>query len=353
MNLSEKKLRIVGLLFITVFFFIFFMMEMFFSPWKIPNLFPKILAVTVPYTLAIWEPSRWFILMLRKKKKCKQVARQRIAMAAAVLLPYGLLIGFIRVYLENYTNVWGMQISFVWYFMWSAGTTILFICLQIAVYESFYFFKEWGRSLSETEELKRIHLDMQLDSLKVQIQPHFLFNSLNSLVALIEFNPSKAKKFTVELAHMYRYFLEANDRQMINLEDELAFAETYFLLLKTRYDEGLHLEIANAGKTMDYEVPPLSLQLLLENAIKHNIITKARPLYIHVEFDYMNKVVTVRNNLQRKIQLVKTGKGLNHLSKKFELMNLPEVFIEENNEAKEFSVTIPFIKSPEYESTYN
>ncbi len=346
MNFPEKKLRVYGYLTVTVFFFLFFMLEMFFSSWKIPLLLPKVILITIPLTLAFWEPTRWVILRMRKKYKSIGATWKRFRLSLQILIPYGILLGMLRVFLENYFNVWGHTVAFAWYATWTTGTILLFIFVQLFVYEGVYFFQQWAKSLTEAEELKRLHLKTQFDSLKVQIQPHFLFNSLNTLIALIEFQPAKATKFTHELAYMYRYFLEANSRHLVSLEDELNFARTYFFLLKTRYDEGLHLKIYGAEALENYMIPPLSLQLLLENAIKHNVITMAHPLYIYIDILPDAKVVTVRNEIRLKSNANSTGHGLAHLKKKFYLMELPPVIIHDDKVNREFCVTIPIIELP-------
>ncbi|WP_343307621.1 histidine kinase [Chitinophaga niabensis] len=348
MDQLERKLHIYGYLAITVFFVVFYMLEMFFGAWKIDHLVLKIICVTIPFTLAIWMPTHWVVMWLRKRMPGMKLAWKRLCSAFLILLPYGMILGFTRVFLENYTLIWQKAIPFVWYYTWTSGMVVLIIFLQIAVYESIYYLIEWKKVSSEAEELKQLHLKMQFDSLKVQIQPHFLFNTLNTLIGLIEMDPKKARTFTEELAYVYRYLLEANDRAMISLEEELAFSKAYFFLLKNRYEEGLYLEIIGENDLNHYKIPPLSLQILLENAIKHNVITRARPLYIQIHVDHLAKQVTVVNNLQRKPVVDCTGKGLLHMEKKFRLMNLPDIKIEEAPDT--FSVTVPLIKAHEYES---
>ena len=190
---------------------------------------------------------------------------------------------------------------------------------------------------------------MQFDSLKGQIQPHFLFNTLNTLIGLMKMDIPRAIEFTEEMAHVYRYLLEANDRQLISLEEEMKFANAYFFLLKTRYSEGLHMEVSEAAAMDNYQVPPLSLQLLIENAVKHNIITRDKPLFIKVDFQPAFKQVVVSNNVQRKPQAFRSGLGLMHFRKKFELLHIAGVKIVETD--IEFSVNVPLIKLPVYESS--
>ncbi len=348
MNIPEQKLRIYGYLALSIFFFIFFMLEMFFSPWNVQHLVPKAVVFTLLFTAAVWEPTRFVILSLRKRTPSLTQSWYRMRTAMLLLVPYGLALTWIRVFIENYTLIWGAKINFLWYYSWTASTVLLFIMLQVAIYEAIYYFREWKNAVTEAEELKRIHIEMQFDALKVQVQPHFLFNTLNTLIGLMELDKARARKFTEELAYVYRYLLEANENVLISLEDELNFTRAFFFLLKNRYDEGLNLEVSGGEETARLKVPPLSLQMLLENAIKHNTITKANPLFITVKIDATAGRVVVANNLQRKRGAVSTGKGLSHLREKFRLLELPDMQIHETDQL--FSVTIPVLKPLAYES---
>ncbi|WP_343702358.1 sensor histidine kinase [Chitinophaga sp.] len=324
------------------------MLEMFFSPWNVHLLVPKAIVFTLLFTAAVWEPTRYVILSLRKKKPGLAFSWYRMRTAMLMLLPYGLLLTWVRVFIENYTLIWGVKINFAWYYFWTASTVLLFIMLQVAVYEGIYYFQQWKNAVTEAEELKRLHLESQFDALKVQIQPHFLFNTLNTLVGLVELDKVRARKFTEELAYVYRYLLEANENVFISLEDELNFTKAFFFLLKNRYDEGLYLHISGSERTARLKVPPLCLQMLIENAVKHNVITKAHPLHITVHIDAEAGRATVSNNLQRKRGAVSTGKGLLHLKEKFRLLELPDMHIEET--ANSFAVAIPILKPLPYES---
>lgn len=346
MTIKEGKLRIVGYFVLTALFFIFFMLEMFFS-WRDEHMFLKVLLLTILHTLAIWEPTRFLILYFRKKYAGLHAVKKRLTRLVAVSVPYAILVGWLRIYLEDQSNLWGVSVANLTTYLYTIGITLLFTLLQIAVYESIYFFEEWNRSRAEAEDMKRLNVQMQMDSLKVQIQPHFLFNTLNTLIGLIEVNKDRAISFTENLAFVYRYLLEANESSLISLEEELRFANTYFSLLKTRYPDGLFL--ANElTDTEGYEVPPLSLQLLIENAVKHNSITRARPLYIHLKYDQDGQRLIVENNLQAKNAPATTGMGLQHLKKKFELLNMPSIHVKTDRDT--FSVSLPLAKKQQYES---
>ena len=346
MNLPERKLRVGGYIIFTSIFFIFFMLEMFFS-WRDENLLAKVLLLTFAHTLLIWEPTRFLILSLRKRYPGSVLAKKRLVIAAAVLIPYACFLGFMRIFIEDYSNFWGVPVANFSTFSYTIGISLLFVLLELAVYESVYFFQEWTRTKMEAEELKQLNLTMQMDSLQGQVQPHFLFNSLNTLIGLIEVDQKRAVHFTEHLAYVYRYLLDATEKTLISLEDELDFAKHYFSLLKTRYPEGLYLTI-NLDDVLEYQVPPLSLQLLVENVVKHNKISKTQPLYIHISFNETKERLVVSNNVQRKSNVETTGKGLLHLRKKFQLLNLPDLQVTDDETF--FIVSFPLVKNHWYES---
>lgn len=344
MLISERKLRIYGHLVFAIIFYVFFMLEMFFS-LRADNLLPKTILVTFLFTITIWEPTRLVILWTRKKWGGLKNLRKRLLIDALVLVPYACLLGIIRTLLEHYTKIWWMPVVLVTVYFYFIGLSFLFIVLQVAVYEGLYSIEEWHKSSLEARELKKLNLQMQFDSLKVQIQPHFLFNTLNTLVGLIDIDKIRAVKFTRQLAFVYRYLLNAHDQPLIDLDEELKFTRAYFFLLKTRYSEGLHLDIAWDKETDKFRVPPLSLQILLENAVKHNVITQARPLRIKIEIDSQSRQVKVINNLQKKNDVMSNEKGLTHLKKKFELLNLGDIVISAN--FWDFTVIVPIVEVAE------
>lgn len=342
MKFPERSIRLFGYLFTTLVFLLFFMQELFFT-WSVPYLLPKILLVGILQTVLIWEPVRWIIRTQQRRMPGLRNARKRILMSGGLLIGYAFLIGFTRVFLEDRTNIWNSPALHPVTIAWSIGVCLLFIMLELAVYESIYFFIEWDRARQEAEQLKQLNYQIQFDSLKVQIQPHFLFNTLNTLIGLAEEDkPETVVKYTEEIAAVYRYLLVANDRELINLQEEVKFIEAYLYLIKTRFAEGLYISMELEADTQQFLIPPLSLQILLENAVKHNIITRAKPLQISVVLDATQHRITVQNNLQQKKEQVNsTGKGLAHLKKKLELLGLPPLQIRETPE--HFAVSIPLL----------
>lgn len=180
----------------------------------------------------------------------------------------------------------------------------------------------------------------QFESLKNQIDPHFLFNSLNVLSSLIEENPQNAQRFTTSLSKIYRYVLEQKDKELISVSDELAFANTYMNLLKMRFENSLFFEVPEVISNPEGKVVPLSLQLLLENTIKHNVVSEQRPLHIRIQ-DFGNYLI-VENDLQKKeILQDRKGVGLQNIVDRYGILTSRKVLIEETKST--FSVSIPIL----------
>lgn len=226
---------------------------------------------------------------------------------------------------------------------WLSGIIAGFICTTInqTVYETEASFRRIRDSQLEAEQLKKAQLQTQLDSLKEQVNPHFLFNSLNSLSSLIATDPVKAEDFVKEMSRVYRYLLRSNEEHLTSLQKEIEFIESYNILLKTRFGNGFQPVIKIEEEAKDWLLPPMTLQLLIENAVKHNIVDPDTPLV--VQLYTKNEKLVVSNNLQKKKRSVVSNKvGLNNIISKYQLLNYPEVEIKETD--SEFIVVLPLIK---------
>jgi len=232
------------------------------------------------------------------------------------------------------------------------------IVLTMVIQETFHSLGHWKHHEFNKEKLLKETIQGQLQSLKAQISPHFLFNSLNSLSTLIAEDAEKAEEFVDQMARVYRYLLQTNqstiDEDNINhltsLNNELGFIESYYHLLKTRYGNGISLSIVVDEKYRAYLLPPLTLQLLVENAVKHNIIRSSRPLIVEIS-STAGGLLQVKNNLQKKNvsgleNLESTRIGLANIQAKYHLLaqnqpNISEPLIE--NGPDFFTVTLPLI----------
>jgi sensor histidine kinase YesM len=214
--------------------------------------------------------------------------------------------------------------------------------LATSLNEGASFYEKWREMVDEAEGLKKENLQSQLEGLKGQVNPHFLFNSLNSLSSLIADEPDKAEKFLDEMSKVYRYLLRNNEDGLATLDKEMQFIQSYFHMLKTRYGDGMDMEVNIDGQYLNYLLPPLTLQMLVENAVKHNMILKDSPLQILIMTTNSGKLI-VTNNLQRKTRNVSSNKvGLSNIVKKYQLMKEEEIFIQDDG--KEFAVAVPLIQ---------
>ena len=205
------------------------------------------------------------------------------------------------------------------------------------------FIEEWKKSTrKEVVEQKLIakSANAQFESLKNQLDPHFLFNSLNVLSSLIDENPNQAQRFTASMSKIYRYVLEQKDKELVTVEEEIEFAKTYCNLLKTRFEDSVGFDFQVDENTLKFYVVPLSLQLLLENCIKHNFATSAKPLQIKIYSE--NGYLLIENNLQQREQVKESaGIGLSNIVQRYALLTKQNVFIEKSPDF--FKVKIPML----------
>jgi two-component system, LytTR family, sensor kinase len=223
---------------------------------------------------------------------------------------------------------------------WCLVIGLILTLVATGSWEGSYIYQLWKESLHEKELLQNIGLQQEFDSLKEQVNPHFLFNSLNSLSTLIHENPTAAEKFLDEMSSVYRYILKNDIHELADLNTELRFIQSYFHLLKTRYNEGLNLIVNIREDLKELFIPPLTLQLLVENAVKHNVVHKEEPLTIEInnEEDFL----VVSNNLQRKSTRIQSGKvGLSNINARYHLLGYPDIQVSETEQ--KFSVRIPLI----------
>ncbi len=188
----------------------------------------------------------------------------------------------------------------------------------------------------------------QFESLKNQLDPHFLFNSLNVLSSLIDENPRQAQKFTASMSKIYRYVLEQKDKELVTVEDEIEFAKTYCDLLKTRFEDSVDFSFDVAKEDYQKYVVPLALQLLLENCIKHNFATSSKPLIIRIFSD--GNTLCIENNLQVREQIKESsGIGLTNIVQRYSLITERNVFIEKSED--HFKVKLPMLMAKPHVST--
>jgi len=202
----------------------------------------------------------------------------------------------------------------------------------------FFFYSQWTDSVKHMQKLKEEKLIFQYETLKNQVNPHFLFNSLNTLSSLVTKDVALSEEFIQKLSSVYRYVLENQEKNLVNLKAELQFVKDFFYLQKIRDGEKIELKI-DLDEENDAMILPVSLQMLVENAIKHNVATRKEPLLITLHFEGIDKLV-VRNDLRQKMMLNHSSKiGLQNLNKRCQLILNREIEIRETPD--EFVVKVP------------
>lgn len=283
------------------------------------------------------------LLKKRFPKEC-QVGTKLSIMISVFLLLTGLFLvtlfrGYESVPFLDYTF---NRDSFTWAYV-GMGIGNVFLTF---LHEGISRFENWKANLKETEALKSAYRQSQLQGLKSQINPHFLFNSLNSLSSLIQEDEKKSEQFLNEMSKVYRYMLRNDDEQLVTLDTELKFLDSYFFLLKARYGDGLQVFVQVNDRTK--LLPPLTLQAIIENAFSQNTIIKNQPLIITIN-EGINGTIEIKNNVQPKL-IRDPGdmeSGLDNLVNKYALLNQSGIVIEENGQER--IIILPLIKQKEEE----
>ncbi len=219
------------------------------------------------------------------------------------------------------------------------GSIIITLVITLAIH-AFYFYKSYNENKVKEQKIIAGTANAKFESLKNQIDPHFLFNSLNVLSSLIEENPENAQRFTTSLSKIYRYVLEQKDKELVSVDEELAFAKTYMNLLKMRFENSISYELPSDGIDADAKVVPLSLQLLLENCIKHNVVSEQKPL--HIKIFIKDNYLVVQNDLKKKEVLQEgRGVGLQNIISRYGILTSRKVLVDQTNDV--FAVHLPIL----------
>lgn len=224
------------------------------------------------------------------------------------------------------------------------GYTLLIILIEVGI----FFLRRWRRSLAELEKFKKENIQFQFEMLRAQVNPHFLFNSLNTLAGLIFTQPDNAGNFVRKLSTVYRNVIKNRQKEVISLGDELDHMQAYLDLMKLRFGPNLITNIDISDGYNSWFIAPMILQMLVENAVKHNVVTEKKPLTIWISIEPESKYIVVKNNLQRKsTPRTPSGAGLRNIISRYAYIIDKEVQVNTKNGF--FTVKVPILKK-EYES---
>ncbi len=293
------------------------------------------------YSIILTFVNGYWFDYLNHKVKWEKHARYRLLVGALGGISITIIsVFFIRIFI--YIGIKGKTFNEfienengIFYLVSSLITVVITV-----FFHAFYLYREVQKNKVTEQKIIAGTASAQFDALKNQLDPHFLFNSLNVLTSLIDENPDMAQKFTTSLSKVYRYVLEQKNKELVSVDEELQFAKTYINLLKMRFEDSIVFEIPEKATNPEAKVVPLSLQLLLENAVKHNIVNSSNPLVIKI-YESGGDLI-VENNLQPKKVLNKgSGVGLVNIQQRYSLLTKRKVII--NKATSVFKVQLPML----------
>lgn len=299
------------------------------------------LLVFAVFTLGLtitWDTVRLLSEFLDKKMPYEQGIMQRLIIQISLSLVFTIF--FRKIWVSIMVSLFPHEfnnpiLKHIVFFI-----DILITLVINANYISLYFFREWKKSAVQAERLQKERAQVQFDNLKNQLNPHFLFNSLTSLNSLIFDNQQLASDFLKHLSRVYRYVLQTKDRELVSLSTEVDFISNYVFLLKTRFEEMLSIDFEIPDSQLEKQIAPVTLQILIENATKHNIISESKHLKIRIYTQ--NDYLVVENNLQRKTLVEDSNKtGLENMQNLYSFYTDRKVLIEET--ATSFAVKLPLL----------
>ncbi len=307
-----------------------------FTHWKLKLSY----GYTILLAFIIWQGNRYLLFSLRNyfdwfNKPLRKIAALILAVTFFTIpISELLLIGWYHLFKDGQVD-WQVV---------NTSTLIIMICVLFIthVYETVFLVKDSETEMVRNEQLERAKAEAELQALKNQIDPHFMFNSLNTISYLIDESPAKAKEFNEHLADVYRYILQNKSRDLVVVEEELLFLQDYFSLQEIRYGAAVLLQIDIPEETTTgYLMPPISLQILAENAFKHNEFSSQSPLCVTVM--YQNEKLVVKNKVLRKATGKNSAKvGLANLQERYRLTTEKSIEVFENDIS--FIVHLPLLK---------
>jgi hypothetical protein len=216
-------------------------------------------------------------------------------------------------------------------------TTLLLTFLITSINESVFFYRQWKYNFSKSVRLEKDNLEAKYDALRAQINPHFLFNSLNGLTSMVEEN-KPVVEYIQNLSLLLRYMMKSSENELVLLSEEIEILRSYISLHMTRFNGSLDIKVDIPMSLYNHTVPPLVLQMLVENCMKHNVISREKPLRVEIVAD--NESITVTNNLQRRNGVTSTGQGLNNIRGRYGFFTSIQIEVTENDEIFKVKITL-------------
>lgn len=332
-NRREIFVRVTGILIISLIFpFLSFRGDISTTGWI------GVLLVSILRTTLLWLGSMHIINYLVSRYSVFREPVKLLASQVLSLVFFVVLVELIEIF--TLTKLLGVPLSE------SEKSGIIIVSVLItftisAVYASVSFFIQWKSNLLRAQALEKANMEARYDTLRNQVNPHFLFNSLNTLLMLVSDNPA-ASRYVESVSEFMRYMLNTRDKQVVLLHDELKMAREYVFIQENRFGSKLQVVFNVPESFDDYEVAPLALQMLIENALKHNVVSRDNPLNVRI-FTERNEYIVVENNIQPKIEKEpSTGVGLENIRSRYLYLCGKEVIV--NQENNHFRVKLPLFR---------
>jgi sensor histidine kinase YesM len=293
--------------------------------------------------LGIWFSTRYITFFFRKRCGKMSFAIRLalqifISCAVAIIITIGL-----EIFGKNIYDLCGISKDYGYFAYKNLLVTVILLTFLInTIYESFYLFHRLSETLVEAEVYKKESIEAQYQNLTSRLNPHFLFNSLNTLTTIVEEDPKKAVKYIQELSVVYRYVLNSQKMTWADLRAEMEFTQSYISLLKMRFEENLQIRLDVCEDHFNYHILAMTIQLLIENAVKHNEISNTHPLVIDIFCE--EEMLIVANKKQKRNIIPSTTKvGLHNITERYRFLVDKEVIVDDIEHT--FTVKIPLIKT--------
>lgn len=306
-----------------------------FTGYKANNIALLSLGHTAIMTGGIWLYSLNFVKFLWRKYPWEKQPAIHIILEVVGIGLFTVAFTFLVFEIESFLLPMDLKTNVVFQYI----IVLLITYLITGINEMKYFYDQWMTNFSKSVKLEKDHIQAKYESLKNQVNPHFLFNSLNSLADIVE-EKEEAVNYIQNLSGFLRYILASKEKDLVYLEEELEQLNSYFHLQKLRFGENIEMDLDIDEKYMLHVIPPLVLQMLVENSIKHNVISSEKILRIRIAVE--DEFIKVVNNLQKKEGVESTGQGLNNIRDRYRHFSSKEVVIDQADDY--FSVSLPLLK---------
>ena len=289
--------------------------------------------------LFLWKGNELLVIQTDKRLPWLEAPQKRFFISFGLMLVYTILASSIIsyvFYIMIFKQDFNAQVTEN--IIQTVVSSIIFTSFIMLIFISISFFKSWRQAAINEEKFRKEHISSQYEALKNQVNPHFLFNSLNALSSLVYENQDKAVEFINRLSDVYRYVLDTRDKEVVRLSDEMEFVSAFLQLQYARHESNLNVSIDI--QSMAGYVLPLSIQMLVENAIKHNIVSDEEPL--HIDIVRQGESIVVSNRLQPKLKVNSSNQGLANIKSRYAMVSDQHVMIEDTGGV--FKVVLPILK---------